>query len=38
MAKVFVYDPYNNRMYTYANLSENDSMPYSYGSTRRVEP
>lgn len=37
MAKVFVYDPYNNRMYTYANLSENDSMPYSYGSTLRVK-
>ena len=32
MAKIFVYDAYTNKMMTY-NLDENDSMPYSYGST-----
>lgn len=35
MAKVLVYDEYTNRMYTY-NLSENDVMPYAYGTTMRV--
>ena len=35
MAKVFVYDSYTNKFYTY-NLSENDAMPYSFGTTLRV--
>ena len=35
MAKVFVYDSYTNKFYTY-NLSENDAMPYSSGTTLRV--
>lgn len=35
MAKLLVYDQYENRFYTY-NLSENDSMPYSYGNTLRL--
>ena len=36
MAKVFVYDAYTNRMMTY-NLSENDTMPYAYGTTMRLK-
>lgn len=36
MAKVFVYDSYANRMMTY-QLSENDTMPYSYGTTMRLK-
>lgn len=36
MAKIFVYDAYTNKMMTY-NLDENDSMPYSYGSTLKVK-
>ena len=35
MAKVFVYDSYTNKFYTY-DLSENDAMPYSSGTTLRV--
>ena len=35
MAKLFVYDAFNNRFYTY-NLNENDPMPYSYGSTLKL--
>ena len=35
MAKVFVYNEYDNRMLTYY-LSENDPMPYAYGTTMRV--
>ena len=35
MAKVFVYDAYTDKLYTYT-LSESDSMPYSYGTTLRV--
>ena len=30
MAKVLVYDPDTNKIYTYPNLSESDPMPYSY--------
>ena len=36
MAKILVYDPYANKIYTYPNLSESDPMPYSYGTTLRV--
>ena len=36
MAKVFVYDAYTNRLLRY-DLSENDPMPYSYGSTLRLK-
>ena len=32
MAKLYVYDSYENRMLVYNNLNENDPMPYSYGS------
>ena len=35
MPKVFVYDEYLNKLYTY-HLSENDPMPYAYGNTMRV--
>ena len=35
MAKLFVYDAFNNRFYTY-DLNENDPMPYSYGSTLKL--
>ena len=36
MAKLYVYDSYENRMLVYNNLNENDPMPYSYGSTLSV--
>ena len=36
MAKIFVYDAYTNKMMVY-NRTENDPMPYSYGSTLRVK-
>lgn len=32
MAKLFVYDAYNNKLLKYT-LNENDPMPYSYGTT-----
>lgn len=35
MAKLFVYDEYTNRLLTY-QLSENDVMPFVYGSTMRL--
>lgn len=35
MAKLFVYDAFNNRFYTY-DLNENAPMPYSYGSTLKL--
>ena len=35
MAKVFVYDQYTNNLLIY-QLSENDVMPYAYGTTMRV--
>ena len=35
MAKILIYDAYNNRFLSY-NLSENDPMPYSYNNTLRV--
>lgn len=35
MPKVFVYDEYLNKLYTY-HLSENDPMPYAYGNTMRL--
>lgn len=35
MAKLYVYDAYNNRLLKY-NLSENDPMPYAYNNTMRV--
>ncbi len=35
MAKIFVYDQYTNNLLTYY-LSENDVMPYVYGTTMRV--
>lgn len=36
MARLLIYDAYQNRVYTYADRGENESMPYSYGSTLRV--
>ena len=36
MAKIFVYDSYNDRFLIYNNLNENDPMPYSYGTTLTV--
>ena len=36
MAKIFVYDSYNDRFLTY-NLTENDVMPYAYGTSLRVK-
>lgn len=36
MAKIFVYDQYANKMFTYA-LNENDTMPYAYGNTLKVK-
>lgn len=35
MAKLYVYDAYNNKLIKY-NLSENDPMPYAYNNTMRV--
>lgn len=35
MAKIFVYDQYTNNLLIY-QLSENDVMPYAYGTTMRV--
>ena len=35
MPKVYVYDSYDNKFFRY-NLSENDPMPYSTGTTLRV--
>ncbi len=35
MAKIFVYDQYTNNLLIYY-LSENDVMPYAYGTTMRV--
>ena len=35
MARLLVYDAYENKVYTYSNLSENDPMPYSAGTTLR---
>ena len=35
MARLLVYDAYENKVYTYSNLRENDPMPYS---TVRVLP
>ena len=35
MAKLLVYDSYNNKFYKYT-LNENDPMPYSYGTTLSV--
>lgn len=35
MAKIFVYDSYTNKFYTYTR-NENDPMPYSSGTTLRV--
>lgn len=36
MAKVFVYDAYLDKLYTYT-LNENDPMPYSYAQTLLVK-
>lgn len=36
MAKIFVYDAYTNKMMVY-NRDENESMPYSYGTTLKVK-
>ena len=35
MPKIFVYDASSNKLITY-NLGENDTMPYSYGTTIKV--
>ena len=31
MARLLIYDAYENKVYTYNSLSENDPMPYSTG-------
>ena len=36
MARLLVYDAYENKVYTYSNLRENDPMPYSTGRTLTV--
>ena len=36
MARLLVYDAYENRVYTYSSLRENDPMPYSTGRTLTV--
>lgn len=36
MARLLVYDAYENKVYTYSSLRENDPMPYSTGTTLRV--
>ena len=36
MARLLIYDAYENKVYTYANLNENDPMPYSTGRTLTV--
>ena len=36
MARLLIYDAYENKVYTYNSLNENDPMPYSYGSTLSV--
>ena len=36
MARLLVYDAYENKVYTYSSLSENDPMPYSTGTTLTV--
>ena len=36
MARLLVYDAYENKVYTYSNLRENDPMPYSTGTTLRL--
>ncbi len=36
MARLLIYDAYENKVYTYANLNENDPMPYSTVTTLRV--
>ena len=36
MARLLVYDAYENRIYTYSSLSESDPMPYSTGRTLTV--
>ena len=36
MARLLIYDAYENKMYTYANLNENDPMPYSTLTTLRL--
>ncbi len=37
MAKLFVYDENTNKFIIYNNISENDPMPYSYGTTLKVK-
>ena len=37
MARVLIYDAYDNQIYTFDNLSESDPMPYSYGTTLTVQ-
>ena len=36
MARLLVYDAYENKVYTYSSLCENDPMPYSTGRTLTV--
>ncbi len=37
MARVLVYDAFENKIYTYVNLNENDPMPYSTTNTLTVK-
>lgn len=37
MARLLIYDAYEDRVYTYSNINENESMPYSYGTTLTVK-
>ena len=36
MARLLIYDAYENKVYTYTNLNENDPMPYSTLTTLRL--
>ena len=37
MAKLLIYDRYEDEIYTYRDLSENDPMPYTMNSTLKVK-
>ena len=36
MPRLLVYDAYEDKIYTYPDIKESDSMPYSYGTTLTV--
>ena len=37
MAKLMIYDRYEDEIYTYRDLSENDPMPYTMNATLKVK-